>query len=66
MSFGEKPTFRENSFLPNLTLLDEAPDDFQMRFATDVPFAEAERLAKNIMVGQVFESGKKKVKEEEY
>jgi len=65
VSFGEKPTFRENSFLPNLTLLNEAPDDFQMRFATDVPFAEAERLAKNIMVGQVFESGKKKVKVED-
>ncbi len=65
VSFGEKPTFRENSILPNLTLLDEAPDDFQMRFATDVPFAEAERLAKNIMVGQVFESGKKKVKVED-
>lgn len=65
VSFGEKPAFRENSVLPNLTLLNEAPDDFQMRFATDVPFAEAERLAKNIMVGQVFESGKKKVKVED-
>jgi len=65
VSFGEKPTFRENTFLPNLTLLTEAPDDFQMRFATDVPFAEAERLAKNIMIGQVFESGKNKVKVED-
>ncbi len=65
VSFGEKPLFRENSILPNLSLLTEAPDDFQMRFATDVPFAEAERLAKNIMVGQVFESGKKKVKVED-
>lgn len=65
VSFGEKPSFRENSVLPNLTLLEEAPDDFQMRFATDVPFAEAERLARNIMVGQVFESGKKKVKVED-
>lgn len=65
VSFGEKPSFRENSSLPNLTLLTEAPDDFQMRFATDVPFAEAERLAKNMMVGQVFESGKKKVKVED-
>lgn len=61
VSFGEKPSFRENSNLPDLKLLHEAPDDFQMRFATDVPFAEAERIAKNMMVGQVFESGKKKV-----
>lgn len=65
VSFGEKPIFRENSALPNLTLLTEAPDDFQMRFATDVPFPEAERFAKNIMVGQIFESGKKKVKVED-
>ncbi len=65
VSFGEKPTFRENSILPNLTLLDEAPDDFQMRFATDLPFAEAEQLAKNVMIGQVFESGKKMVKVED-
>ncbi|HLP95127.1 MAG TPA: DUF4403 family protein [Saprospiraceae bacterium] len=65
VSFGEKPVFRENSSVPNLTLLQDAPDDFQMRFATDVPFAEAERLAKNMMVGQVFESGKKKVKIED-
>lgn len=65
VSFGEKPFFRENSTLPGLQLLDEASDDFNMRFATDIPFAEAERLAKNMMVGQVFESGKKKVKVED-
>jgi Domain of unknown function (DUF4403) len=65
VSFGEKPIFRENSALPNLNLLTEAPDDFKMRFATDLPFAEAERLANNIMVGQIFESGKKKVKVED-
>lgn len=61
VTFGEKPVFRENASLPNLRLLNEAPDDFQMRFATDVPFAEAERLAKRMMIGQVFESGKNKV-----
>jgi hypothetical protein len=61
VTFGEKPVFRENASLPNLRLLNEAPDDFQMRFATDVPFAEAERMAKTMMIGQVFESGKNKV-----
>ena len=61
VSFGEKPAFRENSQLPNLNYLNEAADDFQVRIATDVPFAEAERLARSMMVGQVFESGKKKV-----
>lgn len=65
VTFGAKPSFRANSILPNLNLISEAPDDFIMQFATDVPFPEAERLAKNIMVGQVFESGKKKVKVED-
>lgn len=61
VTFGEKPWFRENSSLPNLRYIDDAPDEFQVRVATDVPFAEAERLAKNMMIGQVFESGKNKV-----
>lgn len=65
VTFGEKPWFRENSNLPNLRYIDDAPDEFQVRVATDVPFPEAERLAKNMMVGQVFESGKNKVKVED-
>ena len=65
VSFGKKPAFRENSTLPNLRLIEDAPDDYQVRIATDVPFPEAERLAKNMMIGQVFESGKKKVKVED-
>lgn len=65
VTFGEKPLFRENSNLPNLRKIDDAPDEFQIRVATDVPFPEAERLAKNTMVGQVFESGKNKVKVED-
>ena len=62
VSFGEKPTFRENSKVPDLTILNTTADDFQLQFVTDVPFPEAERLAKGMMLGQVFESGKKKVK----
>lgn len=65
VTFGEKPWFRENSNLPNLRYIDDAPDEFQVRVATDVPFPEAERLAKGTMVGQVFESGKNKVKVED-
>ena len=65
VTFGEKPFFRENTTVPNLTILNDTQDDFQMQFATDVPFPEAERLAKNMMLGQVFESGKNKVKIED-
>ncbi len=65
VTFGLKPAFRPSTILPNLNLISEAPDDFMMQFETDVPFPEAERLAKNMMIGQVFESGKKKVKVED-
>ena len=65
VTFGEKPAFRENTRLPSLRTIEDAPDDFQVRLATDVPFAEAERLAKNMMIGQVFTSGKKQVKVED-
>ncbi len=65
VTFGMQPTFRPNTILPSLNLISEAPDDFMMQFQTDVPFPEAERLAKNMMVGQVFEAGNKKVKVED-
>ena len=61
VTFGEKPAFRENSRLPNLRYIHTAPEEFQIRIATDVPFSEAQRLARAMMVGQVFESGKRKV-----
>jgi hypothetical protein len=67
VTFGDKPGFRENTNLPNLRYIaaDDTINDFQVRIGTDVPFPEAERLAKNVMIGQVFESGKNKVKVED-
>ncbi|MBK6931088.1 MAG: DUF4403 family protein [Saprospirales bacterium] len=61
VTFGDRPAFRANSALPNLRYITNAPDEFQVRIATDVPFPEAQRLAQGMMVGQVLESGKKKV-----
>lgn len=60
-TLGQRPTFRPNSTLPNLRLLSEAPDGFQLRLTTEVPFAEAERIARSMVVGQSFSSGKKQV-----
>ncbi len=61
LSFGEKPIFRPNTQVPELTILNDTGDDFNMQFATDIPFPEAERIAKGMMLGQVLESGGKKV-----
>jgi hypothetical protein len=62
VSFGDKPGFRTNTRLPNLQFIPEyqAPDKFNIRITTDVPFPEAARIAKSMMVGQTFESGRKK------
>ncbi len=66
VSIGEKPYFRENSTLPNLHYInDDTPGDYQVRIATDIPFPEAERMARTMMVGQVFESGRRKVRVED-
>ncbi|MEZ4918150.1 MAG: DUF4403 family protein [Saprospiraceae bacterium] len=62
VSFGEKPAFLANSALPNLRKISDPPEFFQMRFVTTVPFLEAERLARDMMVGEVIESGKRKVR----
>lgn len=63
VTFGEKPAFRQNANLPNLTFLPEnTPDEFSARIIADVPFPEAERLAKQFVLGQEFTSGKYKVK----
>ncbi|MEO6757936.1 MAG: DUF4403 family protein [Saprospiraceae bacterium] len=65
VTFGEKPLFRENTHLPALRIIDYAPEDYTVRVATTVPFAEAERLAKSSLIGQVFSAGKKRVKIED-
>lgn len=65
VTFGKEPAFRSNSILPGLTLVDDVPEEFMMQFAAEVPFPEAERLAREAMAGQTFESGKKKVKIED-
>jgi Domain of unknown function (DUF4403) len=65
VSFGEKPAFRENSNLPDLKIINESADDFKLHFTTDVPFAEAEKMAKNSLIGQLIGEGKQQVRVED-
>lgn len=58
---GRRPNFRTNTNLPNLRLLSEVPNGFHLRLMAEVPFAEAERIARSMVVGQSFSSGKKQV-----
>lgn len=64
VTFGEKPNFRENTRLPELRLMENVGDDFKMLFETEVPFAEAEKIARQAMVGQVLGEGKQKIRVE--
>ncbi len=65
VTMGEKPAFRSNSALPPFRFSNVIKDDFAMQITTDVPFSEAEALAKKMMVGQVFSGGGKTVKVED-
>ncbi len=60
-TLGQQPAFRPNTPLPPLEILHQAPEGFQLRLSTEVPFAEAERIARSMVVGQRFSSGKKEV-----
>lgn len=60
-TLGQRPVFRPNSALPNLETLREIPEGFQVRLTAEVPFTEAEQVARGLLVGQTFSSGKKQV-----
>ncbi len=62
VNFGDKPYFKANSSLPNCAMV-PAPklNNYQIALAAEIPYAEAERLAKKSLVNQSFSSGKKNV-----
>lgn len=56
------PKFMANTNLPPFKMV-ETPsgNDFAVNLSTDIPFAEAERMAKKFAVGQTFEPSGKKI-----
>jgi Domain of unknown function (DUF4403) len=58
---NETPVFRPNSFLPPFQLGDAFTDDFKINLLTDIPFKEAEAMAKTLVVGQKFYPGGKSI-----
>lgn len=47
--------------LPNFAYAEKTLDDFVLRLSTDIPYTEAERIAKAELVGQKFEQGSRYV-----
>ncbi len=61
-SNGQTPTFRPNTILPQFKMGYNDTDDFGVNLTTDISFAEAEQIAKNLVVGQVFNPGGKTIR----
>jgi hypothetical protein len=60
---GDKPIVTPASQIPNLSLVPQIADNFQVGVSSEIPFAEAARLSADTMVGQIFsfKDGKYKV-----
>jgi Domain of unknown function (DUF4403) len=66
VTFGDKPFFHENTQLPPLVMNENAStDDYFVTVNTDIPYEEAERMAKLNILGQTFTGGGKTVKVED-
>ena len=63
-SNGQTPVFRANTTLPQFKMGYNDTDDFAVNLTTDISYAEAEQMAKNLVVGQVFNPGGKTIKVE--
>jgi hypothetical protein len=63
-SNGQTPVFRPNTTLPQFKVGYNESDSFIVNLTTDISFAEAEQIAKNVVVGQVFNPGGKTIKVE--
>lgn len=65
INLGEKPARPNPTPLPPYKIKDVAQDDFTLIVSTDVPYKEAERLAKAQLEGETFTEGKRTVKIED-
>lgn len=61
VSLGERPSAMDASQLPPFIYRDTTQNDFVIRIRTDVPYEEAERLAKQELLGETFSEGKRSV-----
>lgn len=61
VSIGEKPAKPRTAALPAFKYSDVAQDDFTLSIGTEIPYSEAERLAKDQLVGETFSEGKRSV-----
>ena len=65
MFIGEKPAAEGAATMPGFQYVQQAPtENFLLYLGSEIPFAEAERIAKENMLGETYTYGKRKVKVE--
>lgn len=62
---GAQPATPRPTSLPNFKYVGNALDDFELFLDTDIPFQEAEKLARAQLVGETFSQGNRSVKVED-
>ncbi|MBK7873265.1 MAG: DUF4403 family protein [Saprospiraceae bacterium] len=65
VNLGTKPQSLRPIPLPPFVMRDTTQNDFVIHINTDVPFTEAERIAKAELLGETFSEGKRSVKIED-
>ncbi|MDP4290774.1 MAG: DUF4403 family protein, partial [Bacteroidota bacterium] len=58
---GNEPAYKVNAALPQLTISNKVDDGFEINVLSDIPFSEANAIARKYLLGKTFENGNKKV-----
>jgi hypothetical protein len=58
---GKEPAYKISPTPPQLNILSKVDDGFEINVLSDIPFSEANDLARKYLLGKTFENGKKKI-----
>ena len=58
---GKEPAYKISPTPPQLNILSKIDDGFEINVLSDIPFSEANELARKYLLGKTFEDGKKKI-----
>jgi hypothetical protein len=58
---GKEPAYKISPTPPQLNILGKVDDGFEINVLSDIPFSEANDMARKYLLGKTFENGKKKI-----
>ncbi|MEL6863588.1 MAG: DUF4403 family protein [Bacteroidota bacterium] len=62
---GERPSTQPDSILPPFRMLESAQEQFTLQVQTHIPYKEAEKIAKQYLLGETFEHANQKIRIED-